>query len=628
MNVEAPILIFGGPYSNLQATQAVLTEASRRNIPRDRVICTGDVVAYGADAKACVDLLRNAGIGVVMGNCEEQLAADADDCGCGFAPGSECDRLSAAWFTHARSVLNRADREWMGTLPRRLDITVSGLRLAVVHGNLSAISRFIFASTPSRVKALELVSSGVDGIVGGHCGLPFTQVIDGRLWHNPGVIGMPANDGTPRVWYSVISPGSAPRSILVEHACLSYDHQAAAAAMRRVGLPEGYASALSSGLWPNCDVLPREETRAQGLPLSSRTLAWDGGCGDEGPDWPLSPEPLSVDPAKFRDPYKTLNGGRRASVALSELTTLWINTGTLCNLSCANCYIESTPKNDRLVYISAAEVTGYLDEIIRDRLPTKLIGFTGGEPFMNPELPAMLEDVLARGFEALVLTNAMKPMRRYENALLGLKERFGERLTLRVSIDHYTRELHELERGPRTWQPTLDGLSWLSDNGFKINVAGRLYSGEVEGIVRAGYAKLLGDFGIDAHDPVELVIFPEMDEKADVPEITESCWSILGKSPRDVMCASSRMVVKRKNAERPVVLACTLLPYDPRFELGSTLAEASREVKLNHVHCAKFCVLGGGACSAKSIPIDPSDDKVDAWSRKTPSLDAGHQASR
>ncbi len=599
MNVEAPILIFGGPYSNLQATQAVLTEASRRNVPRHRVVCTGDVVAYGADPKACVDLVRNAGIGIVMGNCEEQLAADADDCGCGFAPGSECDRLSAAWFIHARSALDRADREWMGTLPRRLDITVSGLRLAVVHGSLSAISRFVFASTPARVKALDLLLSGADGIVGGHCGLPFTQVIDGRLWHNPGVIGMPANDGTPRVWYSVISPGSTPRSILVEHAWLNYDHQEAATAMRRAGLPEGYASALSSGIWPSCDVLPPEEAKAQGRPLSSCTLTWDGSCSSGGPAWPMSSEPAPLDPAKFHDPKSTAKGERRARVALPELTTLWINTGTLCNLSCVNCYIESTPKNDRLVYITAAEVSKYLDEIVRDGLPTELIGFTGGEPFMNPEFPTMLEDALARGFEALVLTNAMKPMRRHEQSLLVLKERFGSRLTLRVSIDHYTRELHELERGPGTWQPTLNGLSWLAENGFRINVAGRLYSGEAEGIVRAGYARLLEGLGIDAYDPFELVIFPEMDEKADVPEITESCWSILGKSPTDVMCASSRMVVKRKNAEQPAVLACTLLPYDPQFELGSTLAEASRDVVLNHPHCAKFCVLGGATCSAK-----------------------------
>jgi hypothetical protein len=82
-----------------------------------------------------------------------------------------------------------------------------------------------------------------------------------------------------------------------------------------------------------------------------------------------------------------------------------------------------------------------------------------------------------------------------------------------------------------------------------------------------------------------------------VPEIAEACWNILGKSPESVMCATARMVVKRKGAAGPTVVACTLLPYDTRFELGTTLAAASVAVALNHPHCAKFCVLGGGACS-------------------------------
>ncbi len=310
--------------------------------------------------------------------------------------------------------------------------------------------------------------------------------------------------------------------------------------------------------------------------------------------------PDRIDPAKFRDRAVTAKGERRAVVALSGLKTLWINTGTLCNLACTNCYIESTPRNDRLAYISAAEVASYLDEIARDRLPVELIGFTGGEPFMNRELMAMLSDSMSRGLEALVLTNAMRPMQRFRRDLLALDERFPGRLTIRVSIDHCTKALHELERGPRSWQPTIDGLLWLARHGFKLNVAGRLYSGEAEGVVRAGYARLFAllDVVLDAFDPVDLVLFPEMDAQVDVPEITDACWGILGKSPEDVMCASSRMVVKRKGAERPAVLACTLLAYNEEFELGTTLAEASRPVALNHPHCAKFCVLGGAACRA------------------------------
>lgn len=313
---------------------------------------------------------------------------------------------------------------------------------------------------------------------------------------------------------------------------------------------------------------------------------------------PAVDRPNLLDPSKFRDPHVTAKGDRRAWVSLTSLDTLWFNTGTLCNLTCQNCYIESSPKNDRLVYLTTAEVAAYLDEIERDRLGTSLIGFTGGEPFMNPDLPAMLEDVLSRGLQALVLTNAMKPMHKVKDRLLGLR-RFGDRLTIRVSVDHYSRDVHELERGPRSWQPTLDGLKWLASHGFSINIAGRLLSGEGEAQVRAGYARLFAEHGIpvDAQDPVALTVFPEMDERVDVPEITEACWSILHKSPDSVMCASSRMVVKRKGAERPAVVACTLLPYDPQFELGGTLAAASGAVPLNHPHCAKFCVLGGAACS-------------------------------
>jgi uncharacterized Fe-S cluster-containing radical SAM superfamily protein len=306
-----------------------------------------------------------------------------------------------------------------------------------------------------------------------------------------------------------------------------------------------------------------------------------------------------MDPRKFDDPIFTAAGERRAHVALRALETLWFNTGTLCNLTCGHCYIESSPKNDRLAYLTAAEVAGYLDEVAAQGLPTKMIGFTGGEPFMNPEFPAMLEDTLSRGFDGLVLTNAMKPMAKCKSALLRLKDRYGDRLTIRVSIDHYGRAVHEEERGRRSWKPTIDGLCWLARNGFSVHVASRRLSGEGEAEIRAGFARLFEELGIaiDAADPVRLVVFPEMDATADVPEITEACWGILGKSPHSVMCASARMVVKRRGAAHPAVLACTLLAYDERFELGATLMAASGAVPLNHPHCAKFCVLGGGACS-------------------------------
>jgi uncharacterized Fe-S cluster-containing radical SAM superfamily protein len=306
-----------------------------------------------------------------------------------------------------------------------------------------------------------------------------------------------------------------------------------------------------------------------------------------------------LDPAKFRDPLVTATGESRATVALRGLETLWFNTGTLCNLTCRNCYIESTPRNERLSYLTAAEVTTYLEEIARDRLPTRLIGFTGGEPFMNPQIVAMLDAVLSRDLDALVLTNAMKPLRKLRPEMLALRAAHGDRMTIRVSLDHYDPALHEQERGRRSWAPALDGLIWLARNGFRLDVAGRRFTGESEDALRDGFARLFAehDIPIDAHDPVRLVLFPEMEPQRDVPEITTSCWAILQKSPDEVMCASARMVVKRQGALSPVVLACTLLAYDPRFEMGATLAEASAAVSLNHPFCASFCVLGGASCS-------------------------------
>ncbi|WP_170979151.1 radical SAM protein [Roseomonas sp. HF4] len=310
--------------------------------------------------------------------------------------------------------------------------------------------------------------------------------------------------------------------------------------------------------------------------------------------------PKPLDPAKFQNPVLTAKGERRAAVALEGLRTLWINTGTLCNITCRNCYIESSPKNDALAYITAAEVAAYLDEAATMGAPLDEVGFTGGEPFLNRDLPAMLRDVLVRGHRALVLTNAMKPMMNHAAALLALREEFGARLTLRVSIDHHESALHDLERGEGTFARTMEGLAWLARHGFALHVAGRAgFGGGDEAAMRQGYAALFAAHGvaIEATDPVALMLFPEMDDEVDVPEITEACWGILGKAPGQMMCASSRMVVKRRGAAGPAVVACTLLPYDARFELGATLAEASRPVALNHPHCAKFCVLGGAACS-------------------------------
>lgn len=301
---------------------------------------------------------------------------------------------------------------------------------------------------------------------------------------------------------------------------------------------------------------------------------------------------------KFQDPVRTATGERRAAVRLSGLKTLWFNTGTLCNLTCSNCYIESSPTNDRLAFLTVSEVAVFLDELVGFGPGVEEIAFTGGEPFMNPDFLEMIDIAAGRGYRVLVLTNAMRPMMKRADDFLRLREIYGDKLTVRVSLDHYSPALHDLYRGPRVFERTLVGLRWLSQYEFRICLAGRTIWQESESELRDGFACLCEREGIavDTSDPTALVLFPEIDLAREVPEISDQCWSIMGISPEDMMCASSRMIVKRKGAKRPVVLPCTLLPYDQQFELGETLGKAADCVYLNHPNCSAFCVLGGGSC--------------------------------
>ena len=300
--------------------------------------------------------------------------------------------------------------------------------------------------------------------------------------------------------------------------------------------------------------------------------------------------------AAFTDKFTTQEGKSRAFVELENYKTLWFNTGTLCNLTCKNCYIESSPKNDRLQYISFDEFKMFVDETIENKMGTTEIGFTGGEPFMNKDIFKMIQYALDCDFKTLVLTNAMKPMMNNRDELLKNNH---PNLTLRVSIDHFTKEKHEEIRGSNSWDPMVEGIKWLSDNNFDYSLATRLMWDEDEVTTRQSFKQFLNEnqLDLDVNSKTKLVTFAEMDEKAKTPEITTECWNILNKNPSEIMCSSSRMIVRKKGSEKASVIACTLLPYEEAFDMGFSLKEASQKVYLNHPHCSKFCVLGGSSCS-------------------------------
>jgi predicted phosphodiesterase len=267
--LPTPILVFGGPYSNLRALSALRARADELGIPPWQTVCTGDVVAYCVEPEETTAAVRAWGCHVVAGNCEQQLAAGAADCACGFEEGSECDRLAKGWYPFANERISPASRAWMAGLPSELMFRAGGLSFRVIHGGVRQTNRFVFASERD-VLAEELARAESDVVIAGHCGLPFLEKVGSRVWFNPGVIGMPANDGTPDVWYGLIALEDD-HVVLSTHR-LAYDHISAAAVMRRFGHANGYARSLITGLWPSLDVLTPREHAATGKRIRPRIL--------------------------------------------------------------------------------------------------------------------------------------------------------------------------------------------------------------------------------------------------------------------------------------------------------------------------------------------------------------------
>lgn len=263
--LDGPILIFGGPYSNLAATRAIRQVARRHRLAAEQVICSGDLLAYCAEPRQTLALIREWGINSVMGNCEEALARAAPDCGCGFDRRSTCASLSAQWYDFARRQVGEEERAWMAALPRMIRFRLAGRSFLLVHGGIERINQFVFAATDAGEKQRQLAAAGVDVIIGGHCGLPFGQVLENGAWLNAGVIGLPANDGTPDGWYLLLDELAG--GVRARWQRLRYPAAQSRAAMDAIGLSPAYAGALSNGLWPSEDILPAAERAQRGRTL-------------------------------------------------------------------------------------------------------------------------------------------------------------------------------------------------------------------------------------------------------------------------------------------------------------------------------------------------------------------------
>jgi hypothetical protein len=120
-------------------------------------ICTGDVVAYCGEPEETIAAIRDWACHVIAGNCEEQLAVGAGDCGCGFEKGTECDQLAKDWYEFANERISCSDRAWMASLPKALSFTAGrGVAFLVVHGGLDVIKS---CSPPSDLQLARNLSA-------------------------------------------------------------------------------------------------------------------------------------------------------------------------------------------------------------------------------------------------------------------------------------------------------------------------------------------------------------------------------------------------------------------------------------------------------------------------------------
>ena len=260
------VLLFGGVYSNLQALEALIAIAKSEGIPPKNCICTGDIIGYCAQPEETIQLFRDWGAWSIAGNVELQLANDSEDCGCDFKAGSRCDSFSKTWFPFTKGYLSKESLEWMSEIPEHISFDCGDKKVTVVHGNYGNTSEFIFKSNANNSKEKCFKDTESDVIIAGHCGLPFHQSIKEKLWLNPGVIGMPANDGTTRVWYMILEVKKG--ELNYTHRSFEYDHGTAQQLMFKNHLPEAYADTLSSGLWDNMEILPELEKMGQGIPIN------------------------------------------------------------------------------------------------------------------------------------------------------------------------------------------------------------------------------------------------------------------------------------------------------------------------------------------------------------------------
>lgn len=284
------------------------------------------------------------------------------------------------------------------------------------------------------------------------------------------------------------------------------------------------------------------------------------------------------------------------TVALSHLDQLWFQVaGTVCNLMCHHCFISCSPHNKNFGFLSLEQVQEKLAE--SKPLGVKEYYFTGGEPFLNPDMTEILIETLRYG-PASVLSNGTVLKDDWLRRLRDAEVESLYSLEFRISLDGFSPESNDPIRGEGVFERTMRGVEKLVEYGFlPIITAARTWKYEEELEVIANFANMLRERG---YSRPRLKILPTLQIGAEQERTCGyrdservSAEMMHGFDQSQLICEHARIVTDRG------VHVCPILIEEPDSLLGGTLAEANRPYAIRHGACFT-CYQYGSICSNPS----------------------------
>jgi predicted phosphodiesterase len=254
------VALIGGIYSNYLALAAAIDDSQQRQV--DGLYCLGDLGAFGPYPDRVFPLLHDHHVQCIQGNYDHSIGHGLDDCRCGYTDPRD-NYFAAISYEYTQRNTSAENRRYLRELPTHHRLQLGPYRVLLCHGSPRQVNEFLWESSTSSAFLEHLCDVyAADVIVATHTGIKWHRPLTRRRhFVNAGVLGRPENDGTTRVWYTVLSLDSQ-EQLQVEFVPVSYDHERLACEMREEQLPEEFIATIRTGWWTTClEVLPGKERR-------------------------------------------------------------------------------------------------------------------------------------------------------------------------------------------------------------------------------------------------------------------------------------------------------------------------------------------------------------------------------